>query len=159
MISKFFRCAAMAGLIASPVLADESSSPAAPVGKYSLKKRSVIHLPNGTRAPFWPIGWVKGAPATAKAEAAPQPLLNERSFRVTSILLGSPSLAVINGRAYSEGEYIRMPKETGGLRVRVQRISDGLVMLQHDQQMLSVQLTRAELGPKKPEMEYLSDDR
>jgi hypothetical protein len=115
----------------------------------------------GTRAPFWPIGWVKGAPATAKAAeiAEAKPLLDEKSFRLTSILLGSPALAVINGRAYSEGEFVRMPKGSAAIRVRVQRISDGAVMLQADQQILNVRLQRVELGPKRAELEYLREDR
>ena len=56
--------------------------------------------------------------------------LDGKAFRVTSILISTgatPSLAVINGRAYSEGEFVRMPRTPGTapVRVRVQRINDG----------------------------------
>ncbi|HEX8312114.1 MAG TPA: hypothetical protein VF614_12400 [Chthoniobacteraceae bacterium] len=161
MISKLIFIAVAAAALGVPVRAEDSTKPAAPAGKYVLKKRSVVHLPMGTRAPFLPIGWTKGAAPVAKVgeTVVAAPVLDQKSFKLTSILLGSPALAVINGRAYSEGEFVRMPKTTANLRVRVMRISDGAVVLQHDQQVLNVPLQRAELGPKKAEMEYLSEDR
>lgn len=144
----------------------------APPQKYLLKSRSKFELPAGTRAPFLPVGWAKGAVAVAAVVEAPKPVLTEKMFRVTSISLGSPSLAVINGRAYSEGEFIRMGKlpvaagkvSAGGApgaspRVRVQRISDGVVVLQADQQQLTVRLSRPELESRRPELETLSEER
>ena len=151
--------------------AGESKAPAAPegasadkpvekVGKYALKNRSTFQVRDESRAPFWPIGWVKGldAPTKVQATVAP-PALDEKSFKVTSILLGNPALAVINGRAYSEGEFLRLPKTAGPLRVRVQRIADGMVMLQHDKQALNVPLFRPELEPKAQELEVLNEQR
>ena len=40
----------------------------------------------------------------------PRYVLDEKNFAVTSILTGNPSLAVINGRSYAEGDVLRMPK-------------------------------------------------
>jgi hypothetical protein len=133
------------------------------VPPYSLKKRSTFtSVETEGRAPFWPIGWVKRGPAstaTAPEQNTPRLQLDEKSFRVTSILLGAgttPSLAVINGRAYSEGEFLRMPKSTAtpataAARIRVQRITDGSVILQHADQTLVASLVRPELSERKAE--------
>jgi len=141
----------------------------ATVPPYELQKRSTFTVPaEAARAPFWPIGWVKrqaGAPVQSQAVAAvPKVTLDEKSFRVTSILLGTgttPSLAVINGRAYSEGEFLRMPK--GGaippLKVRVQRINDGHVILQNADQILVASLLRPELSTKRADETLLDPDR
>ena len=146
---------------------------------YQLKNRSSFACAGeGVRAPFWPIGWVhrKGVSSAVAVTAAPKAVLDEKSFRVTSILLGSgatPSLAVINGRAYSEGEFLKMPRGTAPAapaapgttaapaapRIRVQRISDGIVMLQHADQLINVAMLRPELAQKKIEDPLLDDER
>jgi hypothetical protein len=150
--------------LATPALADEAAATpveataAGDAGTYTLKNRSAFALPATTRPPFWPIGFVKGEAKRVAGPAAPRPAVDESSFRVTSILLGNPALAVINGRAYSEGEYLRMPKGTP-VRIRVQRIADGGVVLQTADQVLNVALHRAEAGLKKVEEELLPDDR
>jgi hypothetical protein len=137
---------------------------------YQLKKRSEFSGgAESTRAPFWPIGWVKRTAAVQTAQPqqlpeAPRVQLDSKNFRVTSILLGAgatPSFAVINGRAYSEGEFLRMPKggTTQPVRVRVQRINDGSVALQNANQTLVAPLIRPELSEKRPEELLLDPDR
>ena len=143
---------------------------------YQLKNRSSFTLPaENTRAPFWPIGWVHraGVSSVVGPAAAPKAVLDERSFRVTSILLGSgasPSLAVINGRAYSEGEFLKMPRgtavpragqpaATAAARIRVQRISDGSIVLQREDQLITVTMQRPELALRKTEEPLLDEDR
>jgi hypothetical protein len=117
--------------------------------KYELKKRSAFNLPETTRPPFWPIGWVKkNTTATVAAPSGPRVNLDEKNFAVTSILTGNPSLAVINGRSYTEGEYLRS-KGKGQPRIRVLRIYDGFVQLQCEDQVVSPKLRREELEPKK----------
>ena len=80
-------------------------------------------------------------------------------FSVTSILLSNPSLAVINGRAYGEGEYLRPARAVAGAK-RIQgcrplirgfafafRIMDGKVALQSlDGQSIVVPLRRDEVS-------------
>jgi hypothetical protein len=137
-----------------------------PVPPYELKNRSTFaNAVNVMRAPFWPIGYVKrarnGAPV-AVVPVDPKFSLDAKNFRVTSILLASgatPSLGVINGRAYSEGEFIRFPKTPGtpSPRIRVQRITDGSVILQNGDQTIVVPLQRPELSNPKPET--LLDDK
>ena len=157
---------------AAAVRADEpAATKPESVPAYELKKKSTFAgVPEDSRAPFWPIGWVKRAKAQVNA-AAQVPVapvakvhLDEKAFKVTSILLGSgttPSLAVINGRAYSEGEFLRMPKGSNlpPVRVRVQRINDGNVILQNADQILVASLARPELSNKRSEELLLDPDR
>ncbi len=162
-------CLALAfSLSALSLHAEEPAAQSTPVPAYELKKRSAFaNTAADARAPFWPIGWVKRAASTAVTSGAPvepRSKLDEKSFRVTSILLGSgatQSLAVINGRAYSEGEFLRMPK--GGAvpaaRVRVQRIADGAVTLQNADQTLVASLMRPELSERKAEELLTDQDR
>lgn len=148
---------------------DPAPASADPAPPYELKNRSAfIRVEENARAPFWPIGWVKRKVGTAAdaqaAPATPRVQLDEKSFKVTSILLGSgstPSLAVINGRAYSEGEFLRFPKGSARppARIRVQRISDGHVVLQYAEHTLVAALQRPELSERKAEELLLDPDR
>ena len=146
---------------------------------YQLKNRSSFACAGeGVRAPFWPIGWVhrKGVSSVVSAVAAPKSSLDEKNFRVTSILLGSgatPSLAVINGRAYGEGEYLKAPRAattaTGAApvaaqtqlpaKIRVQQITDGSVVLQCAEQSVTVTFHRPSLAAKQPGRELSLEDR
>ncbi len=127
-------------------------APIPPPPPYVLKNRSSFNVSASPRPPFWPIGWVHHD-ASSPIVAAPAPVkvtIDEKYFKVTSILLGSgttPSLAVVNGRAYSEGEFVRMPRTPGAptVRVRVQRINDGNVVLQQGAQTLVAPLHREEI--------------
>ena len=145
---------------------------------YKLKRRSSFTPPTAdARAPFWPIGWVPKktmiATAPGAPAAAPAPLLDEKAFRVTSILLGAgtaPSLAVINGRADGEGEFLKVPRGTvvpavaGQLgapavaRIRVQLISDGSVVLQCAEQAITIFMQRPELALRKVQEEQLTPE-
>ena len=156
--------------------APEKSAPAPE--PYQLKNRSAFAAPGeDVRAPFWPVGWVhrKGVSSQVGQVAAAKSVLDERSFRVTSILLGSgttPSLAVINGRAYSEGELLKTPRgmavaaapagtaaTPAAARIRVQRISDGSIVLQQADQTVTVALQRPKLVLKKSEEPLLEEER
>lgn len=149
----------------APAAAAEKAEPVAP---YELKNKSKFAAADPTaRAPFWPIGWVKRKSNGVQQVAtpvAPKVLIDEKAFKVTSILIGSgttPSLAIINGRTYSEGEFLRMPKggPTPQARIRVQRITDGSVVLQNADQTLIASLVRPELSERKSEELLLDPDR
>ncbi len=131
-------------------------------GTYELKKRSFFALADAERPPLWPIGWVKRQPVTAQAAAvvvAPKIVLDPKNYLLTSILLGSSSpLAVINGRSYTEGEYLKA-KGTAP-RVQLMRIGDGTAELRCvDGQTLNIVLRRPEVGMKKVEDGILNEDR
>ena len=130
----------------------------AEIGRYELKKKSAFTLASDRRAPFWPIGWVKNTKQVRTEVAqAPKQKIDEKAFTVTSILLGNPSLAVVNGRAYSEGELIRMPKGGAAVKVRVQQVTDGSVTLRQDDQTIVIAMRRPELNERKPDGELLLD--
>ena len=150
---------AAAALLASAHATE--AKPPAETGKYELQKKSAFTLAADRRAPFWPIGWVKRANQAPMemTKQAPKPKLDENAFTVTSIMLGNPSLAVINARAYSEGEFIRMPKGSAPMKVRVTQIGDGTVGLNYENQNFTVALKRAELAMRKVEADLLDQDR
>jgi hypothetical protein len=144
-------------LLGTVGVAQESTEPT--TAGYHLKRRSSFQAAQTTRSPFWPIGWsprAKNAPAPAVAPVQEFTLKPEQ-FSVTSILLGNQSLAVINGRTYGEGEFIRsaralqqpnapaVPGVPANVRIRVNRIVDGQVILQAGTQVLAVPLRRSEI--------------
>jgi hypothetical protein len=128
---------------------------------YHLKNKSAFSSPESSRPPFWPVGWAKQAAnapvATPEAPVAAGPLEPDQ-FSVTSILLGAPSYAIINGKSYAVGEYLRPSRNRdaknaaaipAGARIRVQRITDGQVTLVASSQVLSVPLRRPSLTEHK----------
>jgi hypothetical protein len=155
----------IAALVLAPcAFAAEPTKPALPskpVGSFELKNKSSFSVPEGTRSPFRPIGW-KGGPVAQQA-VAPKSFTDPAAFKVTSILVGNPSLAVINGRSYEEGQAIRMPKPAKSTepqpRVKLFRIGDGVVFIQVEDQMLTVPLKRGELNELQPQQDTLNLDR
>lgn len=108
---------------------------AAPVGPEPTIQNGVAENPGST-------------PAVVAATAPGG--LEEKNFRVSSILQGNgspPTVAVINGRAYSEGEFLRASRSPGGvpLRIRVIRIEGSQVVLGNGNQTIAVPLRRPEL--------------
>ena len=118
---------------------------------YELKNRSSFHSEGDARIPFWPIGFqrpkVKGT-AAAPQVAASKIKLEPEHFSVTSILLGNPALATINGRSFEEGELLPVIYGTERLRVVVRAIRDGGVTLDYEDQHILVPMKRPELGQK-----------
>jgi hypothetical protein len=131
---------------------------------FKLKNRAAFTSPENARAPFWPIGWQKpvAGAVTQQEVETPKVKLDPDQFSVTSILVGRPSLAVINGRAYSEGEFIRAPKAKdkgaaagigaaaipAGVKVRVARVSDGGVTLELNGALTELTIRRPQLNTK-----------
>jgi hypothetical protein len=143
--------AAACVLSTAPRLAAEGTASG---GGYTLKHRSAFRIDRDSRVPFWPIGYKKptavaGGNGEAAEIEAKKPQIQPGQFRVTSILMGNPALATINGRSFEEGELL--PVVNGGerLRVSVRAIRDGGIWLDHDGQVIFVPLARTELGPKK----------
>ena len=176
MSPRFVRLGLAFSVLCSPALRAEDAGADAKVPAYTLKNKSAFAAPTeDQRAPFWPIGWTKRKPMQAATTAAPTRVaevpkvsLDPRNFKVTSILVGNPSLAIINGRTYSEGEFLRVPRAAlpaGATsaapvpRVRVYRINDGSVALQNQDQVLTVALQRPELAQRKTEEQLLVEDR
>jgi hypothetical protein len=143
--------------VAPCALADTTKPalPSKPVAAFQLKSKSSFALPEGTRSPFRPIGW-KGGGAVQQV-VTPKSATDGSAFRVTSILLGNPSLAVINNRSYEEGQQIRFPRPQNAkpngpqIRAKLFRIGDGVVYIQVEDQMITVPLKRGELKELQPD--------
>ncbi len=101
------------------------------IAKFTLENRSSFSPDRGARNPFWPIGW---SPA-GEAPAAPTPIapaprvvaVPPESLKVTTTLLGSPSLAIVNGKELTVGSMLLVPANGGEAQLRVVRIGDGYV--------------------------------
>ncbi len=120
---------------------------------YELKNRSTFTGGDDSRIPFWPIGFQRpgksGGTVSAPAAVASKIQLEPRHFNVTSILLGNPALATINGRSFTEGEVLPVIFGSERLRVVVNRIGDGFVTLGYEGHEIQVSMRRAELGVKQ----------
>jgi hypothetical protein len=140
-------------LLTSLAHAEEPAKPE----PYTLKNRSSFSLPLEGRVPFWPIGWqrpkagepVRPTKATAAPVVAPTILLTPESFNVSSVLLGNPSLATINGRSFEEGEYLPVRSGEQRLKVQVRAIREQGVWLQLDNnQPVLIPIRRDEIRAK-----------
>ena len=101
-----------------------------------VSKTSSFTATEGLQNPFLPIGWAGGPVVAAPVAMA----INPGMFKITSILLGNPSLVVINGREYEEGEEVHLPG--GATGVVVGRIRDGEVVLRQGKAEVAVTLDR-----------------
>jgi hypothetical protein len=119
--------------------ADAAAAAAAPA-----PHKSVFMATASDHNPFWPIGWVKTEAASANADAPPPMMPHAEDFTVTTILLNSPPMAVINGKEMEEGEIVAFP--IGGQQVTVQlmAVQDGRVILRWQNQNIVVALHRDE---------------
>jgi hypothetical protein len=161
-------------LAAEPEASTETKTTVEP---YHLKKRSVCNIAPDVRPPFWPIGWVHHDGPHQDAPVGLKYVLEEKNFAVTSILMGPPAIAFINGRAYEEGQFLKMAKaavlvatptaptapamasSAAMPRIRVQRITDGQVWLAFETQIIAVPLKRPELNERKADQELLNEDK
>jgi hypothetical protein len=77
---------------------------------------------------------------TAGDEGAALVPIKPEMLQVTSISLGEPRLAIVNGRELTEGETIVLKTGGGRATLRVQSIQDGMVRFRHGGQTLDVPL-------------------
>ncbi|MEO6787794.1 MAG: hypothetical protein ABI318_16840 [Chthoniobacteraceae bacterium] len=127
----------------------ESENPKA----YELKNRSSFHADADARIPFWPIGWkrpvIRPDGSTDAPRKATKFQIEPANFSVTSVLLGNPALATINGRSFGEGEVLPVVHGSERLRVVLRAIRDGGVALEYEGQQIFVPMKRPELGSKR----------
>ncbi|MEI8340733.1 MAG: hypothetical protein WCH43_04245 [Verrucomicrobiota bacterium] len=122
------------------------------VKAFKLKHRSSFTLQDTERNPFWPVGWVKTAPtAVASNDNVQVSEIRAEDFELTAILLGTPPMAVINGKEYAEGEYIIIRGGGPKTKVLVAQVLDGRVVLRYMNRDYPVALRRRgeETGIKK----------
>jgi hypothetical protein len=125
------------------------------VKPYELKNRSSFRADADARIPFWPIGWkrpvIKPDGTTEVPLKAHKFEIEPDSFHVTSVLLGNPALATINGRSFEEGEVLPVMHGTERLRVVLRAIRDGGITLEYEGQQIQVPMKRPEVGLKRAE--------
>lgn len=139
-------------LLALTVSAIATAAEGEKVPPMQLKTHSEFHVDLNTRTPFWPIGWVRpigSAPKVVGKKAEVEFQLEAKHFQLTSVLLGNPPLATINGRAFGEGETLPVMRGGERLKVIVRAIRDGGVTLDYNKQRLFVPI-RLEVATTKP---------
>jgi hypothetical protein len=160
-MSPYFRLLPLGLILAAPASMHAADADSSVSAGYHLKNKSSFSASETVRPPFWPIGYVHRGDAPKNAAPVVEFKLDPDQFNVTSILMGAPSLAVINGRTYAEGEFLRAPRRgkavtDGGVvqvapsaKIRVAKVSDGAVVLEVAGQRASVPLRRPQLQPPK----------
>jgi len=119
-----------------------------------IKTLSTFNALPTTRDPFWPVGWSRPTAVEQVFAAIPMPTVapeihpKPEDFVVSSISTGKLPLAVINGRAYAEGELITInvgaPKP---MIVQVYSIRDGSVTLRFQNRTVLAPLKGTHLLP------------
>jgi hypothetical protein len=109
-----------------------------------LKNKSSFKMDNGSRSPFWPIGWkptakIAHTDTTDQAGADIPPT----AFAVTSITLGAGGhFAIINGKIMGEGQQFGLQIGSQTYQITVKAIEDGQVILSRRDQEIAVPLRR-----------------
>lgn len=146
----------IAGLALFALVFDDRIACSQTAGDFKLQHRSsFVNQP--AHNPFWPIGWVKSDQPQETSQDT-QVSINPENFVVTSISLSATPLAVINGKAFAEGETINAIY--GGQRIRIQVLSigDGTVTLQYAGKKIMLSLKRASSGAKQEAKETAPHD-
>src|SRR4029077_11598218 len=78
---------------------------AADAPKLEIKNKSSFKMDNGSRSPFWPIGWKPAAKISHNETDRAEGDIPPNAFSVTSITLGAGHhYAIINGKIMEEGQ-------------------------------------------------------
>lgn len=88
----------------------------------------------GGRNPFWPVGWRPKNKASQPAKPT-RPVITDISPEVasiSSILLGNPPIAVVNGGEYVPGDEIPLVVNGSSIKVRLLAVGDGFIRLRYD---------------------------
>ena len=139
---------ALASICVTSVFAQEKASviptsttdSATTAKQYRAATKSSFNIPEKGRNPFWPIGYV------ARVKSAPneEQLLRipVEQFKVTSIILDTPSIALINGKDYTRGQFLPMTTATGTAKLLITNIEDGFVTVQYKSIIAKLPITR-----------------
>jgi hypothetical protein len=109
--------------------------------QFEVKNRSTFVFEEQARNPFLPIGWVKPKHALIE-QAVAGAVLKPEDFLLSSILLGRVPLAVINGKAYTEGDVAPIAVGEKKVLVKVEEITDGEVVLSYLDRDIRIPLKR-----------------
>jgi hypothetical protein len=108
-----------------------------------LKNKSTFTAENGSRSPFWPIGWKPSAKISNGNGDNTSGDLPPTAFVVSTITLDPGAhFAIINGKAMVEGQQFGLQLGTQTYQLTVKRIEDGRVILGRRDQEIAVPLRR-----------------
>jgi hypothetical protein len=130
-------------LISISILTGLSSLQATEQPAVELKNKSTFAMDNGSRNPFWPIGW-KPAPKIGNGGADHGGTDLPPTVFVVSTITVEPSgrFAIINGKTMTEGQQFGLQMGTQTYQITVKRIEDGRVILGRRDQEIVVPLRR-----------------
>ena len=110
-----------------------------PAPAIELKNKSTFDASDG-RDPFWPIGWKKPGPKTARRSG---PDLSPGSFSLTSVTMGAGArFAILNGKIMQEGQQFGLQFGKKVYQVTLRAIQDGQVILAYQGSEITVPLRR-----------------
>ena len=108
-----------------------------------VKNKSSFKLENGSRSPFWPIGWKPAAKISHTGADHDGPEIPASAFAVSSITLGvGPHFAIINGKIMQEGQQFGLQLGSQTYQITVKEIQDGQVILSRRDSEIAVPLRR-----------------
>lgn len=139
-----FSLAAISGIAISGIASVPAHAESA--NKLGLKRRSEFKAINTGHNPFWPIGWAKKETGPAQpAIVSHRVKLLPENFLISSISVGRVSAAVINGKIYSEGDFVPLGSGAQKIEVQVIAVSDNGVKLKYRNSEITAHIRRAEL--------------
>jgi hypothetical protein len=108
-----------------------------------VKNKSSFKMENGSRSPFWPIGWKPAAKIKHTDADQAGPDIPPTAFSVSSITLGAGGhFAIINGKIMQEGQQFGLQIGTQTYQVTVKAIEDGQVILSRRDHEIAIPLRR-----------------
>ena len=130
----------------SAVAAFAGPAPAKPEGvaretgpALELKNKSSFVIEEGSRNPFWPIGWKPQARRSSSTTEAVGPEISPNSFLVSSITVDTGGkYAIINGKVMNEGQVFGLQLGSQTYQITVKAIQDGqVILLRRDQEIIA----------------------
>ena len=103
-----------------------------------LKHKSSFTMEEGSRNPFWPIGWKPAVKHAVNTTESVGPEISPTSFMVSSITVDSSGrYAIINGKVMNEGQVFGLQMGNQTYQITVKAIQDGqVVLLRRDQEII-----------------------
>jgi len=129
------------GLLVFGISLSLADSPKANL-EYQLKNKSTFDQTGLSRNPFVPIDYRRPVTVISKSGSAvaPAPLLTPSMFKVSSIIIGVPNVAVINGRDHAEGDWFELKVGDKSIDVRLISVKDGAITV-FNQQTGNIEIT------------------
>src|SRR5262245_15954528 len=117
-------------VLALVLLVPAATMQAADPPRLEVKSQSSFKMDNGSRSPFWPIGWKPSAKISHEETDHGGSDISPSAFAVTSITLGAGGhFAIINGKIMQEGQQFGLQIGSQTYQITVKAIQDGEVVL------------------------------